>query len=42
MTSLVQTTKIVFVENVLAAVDKKMGFEEAKEFSYFLCSTKFK
>ena len=32
----------IFVENVWAAVDKEMGFEEGKEFSYFLCSMKFK
>ena len=31
-----------FVENALAAVDKEMGFEEGKEFSYFLCGMKFK
>ena len=32
----------VFVENAWAAVDKEMGFEEGKKFSYFLCSMKFK
>ena len=32
----------VFVENAWAAVDKEMGFEEGKEFSYFLCRMKFK
>ena len=31
----------VFVENVWAGVDKEMGFEEGKEFSYFLGSMKF-
>ena len=36
MTSLVQTTKKIFVENAWAAVDKEMDFEERKEFSYFL------
>ena len=32
----------VFVENAWAAVDKEMGFEEGKEFSYFLCNINFK
>ena len=32
----------VFVENAWAAVDKEMGFEEGKEFSYFLCRMTFK
>ena len=32
----------VLVENVWAAVDKETGFEEDKEFSYFLCRMKFK
>ena len=32
----------VFVENAWAAVDKEMGFEEDKEFSYFLYRMKFK
>ena len=32
----------VFVENAWVAVDKEIGFEEGKEFSYFLCRMKFK
>ena len=32
----------LFVKNAWAGVDKEMGFEEGKEFSYFLCSIKFK
>ena len=32
----------VFVENAWTVVDKETGFEEGKEFSYFLCSLKFK
>ena len=32
----------VFLENAWAAVDKEMGFEEGKEFSYLLCRIKFK
>ena len=31
----------VFVENAWAAVGKEIGFEERKEFSYFLCRMKF-
>ena len=32
----------VFAENAWAAVDNEIGFEEGKEFSYFLCSMKIK